>query len=129
MRPYGQSLAIVVFGSSSLRCLQVLKQGYQHCFVVTQSSGQWHLMDPLSNGTQISMLGYTCPNEIIPAFRREGYDAIAVQRLAPVRRLMPLAPYTCVEAVKRVLGVRERWVLTPWQLRQYLGKMYGEDAN
>ena len=126
MRPYGHSLAIVVFGPSSLRCLKVLKSGYQHCFVATQDSGQWHLMDPLSNGTQISLLGPTGVDEIIAAFRHDGYDALAVQRRAPVQSIMPLSPFTCVEAVKRVLGVRQRWIMTPWQLRKYLGKMIGE---
>lgn len=126
MRPYGHSLAIVVFGPSSLRCLSMLKSGYQHCFVVTQDSGQWHLMNPLSNGTQISLLGYACPDEIITAFRHDGYDALAVQRRAPVQSIMPLSPYSCVEAVKRVLGIRDRWVMTPWQLRKYIGKLNGE---
>ncbi|MDP4795541.1 MAG: hypothetical protein NWR87_01390 [Rhodospirillales bacterium] len=77
-------------------------------------------MNPLSNGTQISLLGYACPDEIITAFRHVGYDALAVQRRAPVQSIMPLSPYSCVEAVKRVLGIRDRWVMTPWQLRKYI---------
>lgn len=126
IRPHGQSLAVVMFGSSTLGCLQVLKPGYQHCFVATQDGGQWHLMEPLSNGTYVSLLGYTHPAEIIDAFQQDGYDAIAVQRQAPVPRIMQLAPFTCVEAVKRVLGLHARWVLTPWQLRRYIGKLNGE---
>ena len=118
MRPYGQSLAIVVFGSSSLRYLQVLKTGYQHCSVITQDYGLWHMMDPLSNGTHITVLGEARPEEIVQSFRDDGYDAIAVQRASPKYKEMPWSPYTCVEAVKRVLGMHNRWVVTPWQLRQ-----------
>lgn len=125
IRPYGQSLAIVVFGPSSLRYLQCLKVGYQHCSVITQDRGLWHMMDPLSNGTHISVLGEARPTEIICAFKDDGYDAIAVQRLAPICKEMPWAPYTCVEAVKRVLGVQDRWILTPWQLRQSLSRFCG----
>lgn len=120
MRPRGQSLAIVAFGASSLPYLQVLKPGYQHCLVATQASGQWHLLDPLSNGMEVMMLGDVTPREIIALFCDRGCDAVAVQRRAPVMRTMPLAPFTCVEAVKRVLGIHARWVMTPWQLRRYL---------
>ncbi len=123
MRPYGQSLAIVIFGPSTLRYLQVLKAGYQHCSILTQDQGQWHMMDPLSNGTHITMLGEARPDEIVRTFKADGYDAVTVQRLAPVCKGMPLAPFTCVEAVKRVLGIHDRWVLTPWQLRRHLMRL------
>lgn len=120
IRPRGQSLAIVAFGPSSLKLLRRLKSGYQHCLVATQSGGQWQLLDPLSNGMEIMTLGTLTPQEVIAAFRDCGCDALAVQRRPPVMRTMPLAPLTCVEAVKRVLGIRARRVLTPWQLRKYL---------
>lgn len=120
IRPRGQSLAIVAFGPSSLRYLQVLKSGYQHCLVATQAGGQWHLLDPLSNGMEILSLGDVTPREIVASFRDAGCDVVAVQRKPPVMKTMPLAPFTCVEAVKRVLGIRARSVLTPWQLRRYL---------
>ena len=127
IRRHGQSLAIVVFGPSTLKCLRFLKPGYQHCFVATQDGGQWHLLEPLSNGMHVSLLGCTHPARIVAAFRDDGFDAIAVQRQAPVQHIMPLAPFTCVEAVKRVLGLHAQWILTPWQLRRYLGKMNGEN--
>lgn len=120
LRPRGQSLAIVIFGPSSLVYLRLCKPGYRHCLVATQDGGEWHLMDPLSNATEITRLGELHPEEILVAFRAKGLDAIVVQRRAPLQREMPLAPYTCVEAVKRVLGIRNRWVVTPWQLRKHL---------
>lgn len=120
MRPRGQSLAIVVFGPSTLKYLQFLKSGYQHCLVATQAGGQWQLLDPLSNGTELTLLGELTPAEIISTFTQKGLDAVAVQRRPPVMREMPIAPYTCVEAVKRVLGIRARRIQTPWQLRRYL---------
>jgi hypothetical protein len=43
---------------------------------------------------------------------------------APIRRdhlrPAPLAPFTCVEAAKRVLGLHDRRVVTPWQLYRRL---------
>jgi hypothetical protein len=125
MRPYGQSLAIVVFGPSSLRHLQCLKAGYQHCSVITQDRGLWHMMDPLLNGTHIRVLGEAGSTKVIRVFKDDGYEAIADQRLAPICKEMPLAPYICVEAVKRVPGIQDRWLLTTWQLRQSLSRFYG----
>lgn len=129
MRPAGQSLAIVIFGPSSLGYLKLLKPGYRHCLVATQSGGQWHLLDPLSNGMELTTLGEATPAEIIASFRDCGYDAIAVQRHPPRRRTMPVSPFTCVEAVKRVLGIRSWLVMTPWQLRRYLDRRKAAISN
>ncbi len=118
LRPFGQSLAVVIFGPSALPYLQRLKPGYQHCLIAVQDGGQWHLLDPLSNGLVLRALGPATVPEILAAFRADGYDAVPVQRRAPEARELPLAPFTCVEAVKRVLGLRARWVWTPWQLRR-----------
>ncbi len=120
IRPVGQSLAVVIFGSSRLSYLQILKPGYQHCMIATQDVGQWHLMDPLSNGLAVVALGPANVEDIVGSFQAQGFDAVPVQRRAPIAREMPIAPFTCVEAVKRALGLHARWVVTPWQLRQHL---------
>jgi hypothetical protein len=35
-------------------------------------------------------------------------------------RLAPVRPFTCVEAVKRLIGIHAPWTLTPWQLFGHL---------
>lgn len=129
LRPRGQSLAIVIFGPSQLTYLRALKPAYRHCLVAAQSGGSWHLIDPLSNGTEITTLGELTPREIIRTFNACGCDAVPVQRRAPVCKTMPPAPFTCVEAVKRVLGIRAWQIVTPWQLRRYLGRAQGRFSN
>lgn len=120
IRPAGQSCAIVIFGSSQLPYLKLLKAGYQHCMIAVQSGAAWQLIDPLSNAFYVTELGIVHPDEIISSFADQGFDAIPVQRRAPVAAEMPLGLFTCVEVVKRVLGIRNRWVMTPWQLRRVL---------
>lgn len=122
MRPRGQSLAVVIFTCSSLGYLKALRAGYRHCMIAMQDGGEWILLDPLSNGLQITRLGEARPDEIIAAFRENGLDAVAAQRRAPLRRELPWAPFTCVEAVKRALGMDARWVMTPWQLHQTISR-------
>lgn len=120
IRPIGQSLAVVIFGPSQLPYLQILKPGYQHCMIVTQDGGQWQLVDPLSNGLAVISLGPAHIEDILYSFRERGFDAVPVQRRAPIACEMPIAPFTCVELVKRALGLHARWVITPWQLRRTL---------
>ncbi len=117
IRPAGQSCAIVIFGSSQLPYLKVLRKGYQHCMIAVQSGAAWQLIDPLSNAFYVTELGVAHPDEIISSFVDQGFDAIPTQRRAPVCAEMPIGFFTCVGVVKRVLGIRNRWVMTPWQLR------------
>ena len=123
IRPRGQSLALVVFAPSGLRYLRCLKAGYRHCLVATQDGGQWHLLDPLSNVTEVSLLGPVHPDELIREFRERGLDAVAVQRRPPVAREMAVAPFTGGEAVRRVRGLRARRAVTPWQLGKALCRL------
>lgn len=118
IRPAGQSCAIVIFGPSQLPYLKVLRDGYQHCMIAVQSGPAWQLIDPLSNAFYVTELGIAHPDEIISSFVEQGFDAVATQRRAPVAAEMPLGMFTCVEVVKRVLGLRNRWIMTPWQLRR-----------
>lgn len=120
VRPSGESCAIVIFGPSQLPYLKVLRAGYQHCMIAVQSGGVWQLIDPLSNAFYMTELGIARPDEIITSFADQGFDAVPAQRAAPVMAEMPLTLFTCVEVVKRVLGIRNRWIMTPWQLRRAL---------
>lgn len=120
-RPYGFSFALVLFdGRTCLPYLRLLRPGYRHCFALVQTGDGWLLFNPLSNATELVTLPKLRPDELIAAFRADGLEVVPVQRLAPEPRAHPFMPYSCVEAVKRVLGIRERRVVTPWQLRKRL---------
>ena len=55
-------------------------------------------------------------------FQSRNCRTVKTQQLnGPVRK-QPLAIFTCVEAVKRILGIRATWVLTPWQLYRRLSQ-------
>ncbi|MDA0998661.1 MAG: hypothetical protein O2944_10700 [Proteobacteria bacterium] len=123
MRPHGWSFALVLFdGGCSLPYLQLLKPGYRHCLAIVQTADGWVLFNPLSNSTEIVTLPKLRPDRLIRAFKDDGLDVVAVQRRRPIAREHPWIPYSCVEAVKRLIGVRERSVLTPWQLRRRLAQ-------
>lgn len=125
LRPYGQSLAIVIFTDSSLRYLRALKKGFRHCMVAVHDGEGWVLLDPLSNGLTVTRLGELPPRDVIRIFTDGGLHAVPVQRAAPIRKELPWAPFTCVEAVKRTLAMRARFVLTPWQLYRTVTRFSG----
>ncbi len=125
LRPQGGSLAVVAFAPSTLTYLRVLKPGYRHCMVAIQDHSVWQLLDPLSNRFEITHLGELRVDEVLRIFTQSGLDAVCVQRRPPFSCELPWAPFTCVEAVKRVLGLNARWVMTPWQLRRYLARHPG----
>lgn len=124
-RPETQSVherrALVVFGGDvDLKWLRFLRPGYRHCFALLQSSDRWVLYNPLSNGTEVEVWPGDREESLRAWLVQNGYEVIdeVVRPLKP--RVLPWAPYSCVEAVKRVLGLRAPRVFTPWQLYRHL---------
>lgn len=121
-RPVEDSeVALVVFdGETSLKLLRFLRPGFRHCFVLVHRQGCWVIYDPLSHRTDLEVVVGPSVDELAEWYRGKGLKAIETTvRPAPLRPV-PLRPFTCVEAVKRVLGIRAPWVTTPWQLYCYL---------
>ncbi|KAF0112782.1 MAG: hypothetical protein FD149_2342, partial [Rhodospirillaceae bacterium] len=53
-------------------------------------------------------------------YRNQGLTVVETVLFVPPLRLAPWAPFTCVEAVKRILGIHVRAIITPWQLYKVL---------
>lgn len=134
--PAGRALprALVAFsGQTELAWLRLLRPGFRHCFAVVEilggvnaapggQGGSWVLYNPLSNGTQLAV--WTLDNEETLRAWLRLHDYVVVEtRARPLdARLFGWRPYTCVEAVKRVLGLHAPGVFTPWQLYRRLKK-------
>ena len=112
--------ALVVFADSSLKCLRHLRKGFRHCFVAVLGSTGWIIMDPLSHRTDLGVVQGLSTSEMAAWYARRGFRVVRTRVQAAPVQLAPLGLYTCVEAVKRVLGIHNRWVVTPWQLYRML---------
>ncbi|MFO0989023.1 MAG: hypothetical protein U1F37_16970 [Alphaproteobacteria bacterium] len=113
--------ALVVFsGRTGVRWLRWLKPGYRHCFVAIDDGSAWLTVDPLLHRLEIRASGLPSSFDLASEYRRLDLDVVEVAPAAVPLRRAPLGLFTCVEAAKRLLGIRARWVLTPWQLRRWL---------
>lgn len=113
--------AWVVFrGDTPLWWLRLLKPGFRHCLVLLNDGRRWVVVDPLAPFTDVAVL------ELPPGFDLPGWyrDQGLTVDVAPLRRGLtrpaPWGPFTCVEAVKRLLGLHAPFVVTPWQLHRHL---------
>ncbi len=113
--------ALVLFaGSTQLKCLRFLRAGFRHCFVAVGLAGGWVILDPLSHRTTINLVCGVTAVQLSEWYESQGVRAVATIVQAAPEKIAPLAPVTCVEAVKRVLGIHARRIRTPWQLYSYL---------
>lgn len=114
------SKAWVIFSpQADLAWLKILKPGFRHCAVLLNDGRNWITIDPLSNTTDITV--HQVPLEFdLPLWMKDrGYcivPAPVIRKAVPA----PFAIYSCVEVVKRVLGIHKRRIITPWQLYRYL---------
>jgi len=114
-------LALVVFsGETNIWWLKVLKPGFRHCFAALHKYNRWIIYDPLAHRTDLQIHEDLDSVDLEYWFRQHGHTVIRTFiRSATPKKLSP-APFTCVEAIKRLLGLRATTILTPWQLFSYL---------
>ncbi len=111
---------VVFTGRTDSPWLKLLKPGFRHCYVLLNDGASWISMDPLSNYLDVSVHHNVPAAFDLPKWLKgRGHEVIP----APVQRIRKEAPwmiFTCVEAVKQVLGLHKRFIFTPWQLYRYL---------
>lgn len=117
----GPDRAWVVFRDCASPWWRVLlRPGFGHCLVVVPAPAHWLVMDPLSHFTDLGAV----PRDEIPdlpaRFRDQGMTVVDTVVHRDADTPAPWAPFTCVEAVKRVLGLRDPKVFTPWRLYRAL---------
>lgn len=123
--------AVVVFAEETrLPKLRRLKPGFRHCYVYLRLEQGWIGMDPLSHVWEIRHFPYWEREADLAAhLRRLGQCALTVPVFEPPARLAPPLPVSCVEAVKRLIGLHSWSVRTPWELFLLLKKISLDDVR
>lgn len=117
--PDPDATALVVFsGQTDLSYLKLLKPGFRHCFVMLKAGDKWISIDPLAHMTRVDL--HQPESELSGLLSEHNLTVVAthLREADPV----PSAPMlcTCVEVVKRILGIQCWHVVTPWQLYRHL---------
>jgi hypothetical protein len=112
----------VFSGHADLWWLRLLRPGFRHCFVALEGADGWVVIDPLSHRTCVARIPMGAEFDLADWYRRSGMTVVETHVTATSERVAPLRPYSCVESVKRILGIRAGWVLTPWQLFRHVNK-------
>ena len=123
--------ALVIFTDAwEIRWLRLLRPGFRHVLVALRSpDGAWVLVNPLSHQMRLDRLAPMEPARLACWFRAQGHTVLPTMTRRAPRREAPWAPMTCVEVVKRLLGLHARWVWTPWALYRNLMKAEEKEAR
>ncbi len=119
--PSHEDTALVVFsGQTDLRWLKCLKPGFRHCFVLIRSRDSWISIDPMAHMTRIDLHDLQPGQNLQEVLQEHGLTVIGTYlRDAPKVVAVPML-CSCVEIVKRILGIQAWRIVTPWQLYRYL---------
>ncbi len=110
--------AYVVFSNAArIKCLQVLKPGFRHCFLVLPCGDHgWVTLDPLAHHLDIMMHDLPPALPLIDFFKNAGMTIVKVRKRAPYLGFSGPFSGTCVGVIKRYLGIYAPLCLTPFAL-------------
>ena len=105
-----------------------LKENFKHVFVCIQvgdlpTRRWWVSIDGQAGVPKVDILSST-EYDLASFFCDEGYTVVKTRR-RPSPFLLPFTVANCVGMAKTILGVTAPWVLTPWQLHQFLTRRGG----
>lgn len=116
---------VVFSGRADLVWLRLLRPGFRHCFAILYDGCNWITFDPLANYTDITVLHLPSDFDLPGWLAMRGYRVIRAPLCRRVAKPAPVMVFNCVEAVKRLLGLHKRSILTPYQLYRYLKRTAG----
>ncbi len=124
MMPISRAAYVVFSDDASLFWLRLLQPGFRHCAVILPTHDRprdWTIIDPLSHHLLVDAISVPDGQSDLPEqLRQAGHTLVAVSLSLPPKRPAPIMPLSCVEIVKRLLGIHSRCILTPYQLYRFL---------
>lgn len=108
----------VMFCDGTHAFKKLLKPGFGHCYVIKEfKKNQWVVLDPTP--THLNVRPITTQKFLPWYFKStKGHEWIQVNQEADNKEKM--RGRNCVTAVKYIIGLHQPWIITPWQLYQFL---------
>jgi len=108
---------------TDLKWLRFLKPGFRHCYAIINDGAGWITFDPLASYTDIVTHKDLNADTNLPLWlQSQGDIVIPVQRNTNITKSAPPMFYSCVEALKRLIGIHHLFIITPYQLYRHLIK-------
>lgn len=119
-KTYRLEKAYVIFVDNvSLWWLRILKEGFRHCYMLLKLRDDmgWLELNPYSNQLVIKFYDVEDSSDYILQLQKDQNLKICSIDItyAPLK-CAPLNFFSCVEMVKRVLGIHSFFTITPYQL-------------
>jgi len=110
--------AVVAFqDETGISWLKPLKRGFRHCVLyLPLGPGEWLLVDPLAHRLRLARFAWAPGADLAADLRRGGRLALTVPIEVPPQDLAFPFLFSCVEVVKRVLGIQGASIRTPYEL-------------
>lgn len=106
--------------------LRWLRPGFRHCFCLVGDGGRWTLLDPLKSRLAVAILCELSASDLAERLATENRRFLHGLVTCPEAPQFPaLRPLTCVEVVKRLVGLHASAVVTPHQLYHRLQRPEG----
>jgi len=105
--------------ANSIWWLRFLKAGFRHCFVLLVSREQKVavLLNPRSNQLDVQIFHNCDSDNIIKSYSLvDTRTTVRVHISQAPLKCAPLMFFTCVEFVKRLVGIHSFSIITPYQL-------------
>jgi len=111
---------VVFTNQADIPYLRMLKDGFRHCFILIYDGKNWQSVDPLAGYMEVAV--HDLPDDFdLPLWlKQQGHHVLSAPMTHDIKSSAPLMLLTCVEVCKRVLGIHNRFILTPWQLYKHL---------
>ncbi len=120
--------ALVIFsGRCGVWWLRWLRPGFRHCFAAVDDGARWLTVDPLLHRLEVRACDLPSTLDLAAEYRRMDLVVLEITPPEIALRAAPVGIFTCVETVKRLLGLRAPRVLTPWQLFRFLTRHHLAD--
>jgi hypothetical protein len=113
---------VVFSGEADLWWLKILKPGFRHCFVIARDKKNWIVLDPLSPHLEVAVLPLPRMFNLPQWLESQNLKVLRAPIQRDHKKSAPLNIFSCVEVIKRFLGIHVRRIMTPWQLYCFLTK-------
>lgn len=120
---------IVFSNDTDIGMLRFFKRGFRHCFMMMQQGDRWVLVDPRSNKTDVHLLQHPKSFNFPRYYTEQGKTVVKIPDINVPNKIMSPFPVSCVETLKRMIGLHAWWVMTPYQLYKKLLKLQNKKGS